>query len=303
MKIDEKVKEDTGAEFFGFNYDKMFKAVFASSNATDYNLLCQLLNEAIEEKIDKITGFIPPELASKNVKERYKRVDLLAEAAGKKINVELNSSYSEIDRVRNLNYYFAFCSEHTEAGDVYDTETLFIHVSLNYRTSMKEPLIKRYELYDKVNDCVLDPRFVYYEINVEKFAKQWYDNDMKSVRESPLLTMIGIKNKADLEKYSKEMNTSNIKESVDKLKRLNNDEKFINNITPEREVVLVENTMKKFAREEGEAIGETRGRAEEKISIILSMLENNYPLNEIAKITRLSEEEIKKICEDNKFSL
>ena len=81
--IQEENKEKNGTEFFGFNYDKIFKAIFVSSNATDYNLLCQLLNEAIEEKIDKITGFIPPVLASKNVKERYKRVDLLAEAAGK----------------------------------------------------------------------------------------------------------------------------------------------------------------------------------------------------------------------------
>ncbi len=162
MNFDKSNKEN-GTEFFGFNYDKAFKAVFVSSNETDYNLLCQLLNEDIEGKIDKINGFIPPELASKNVNERYKRVDLLAKAAGKKINVELNSSYGMIDRVRNINYYFSFCSQHTEAGDEYDTETLFIHVSLNYRTSMKEPLICRYQFYDKENDCVLDPRFIYYD--------------------------------------------------------------------------------------------------------------------------------------------
>ena len=35
------------------------------------------------------------------------------------------------------------------------------------------------------------------------------------------------------------------------MKRLNNDEEFINSISPEREVILVENTMKKFAKEEG----------------------------------------------------
>ena len=209
----------------------------------------------------------------------------------KKINVELNSCYSKIDRVRNLNYYFAFCSEHTEAGDVYDTETLFIHVSLNYRTSMKEPLIKRYELYDKVNDCVLDPRFIYYEINVEKFAKQWYDNDMKSVRENPLLTMIGIKKEEDLEKYSKQTNASNIKESVKILKRLNNDKEFINSISPEREVILVENTMKKFAREEWEAIGE----ASATLNIATNLLKQNIPIEQISLATGLSIEELKKI--------
>ena len=47
--------------------------------------------------------------------------------------------------------------------------------------------------YDKKNDCILDDRFKYYEINVEKFAKLWLDKDIKS-----FLTMIGIKNKEKL---------------------------------------------------------------------------------------------------------
>ena len=95
--------------------------------------------------------------------------------------------------------------------------------------------------------------------------------------------MIGIKNKEDLEKYSEEVDIPNVKESVDKLKRWNNDKTFINNITPEREVILVENTMKKFAREEGEAIGESRGKQTTTLEIATSMLKNNYSINEIRK--------------------
>lgn len=130
---------------------------------------------------------------------------------------------------------------------------------------------------------------------------------MKTVKENPLLTMIGIKNKKDLEKYSKQMNTSSIKESVDKLKKLNSNKKFVRHISAEREEILMENTIKKFAREEGikegetigiakgEAIGETKGIATATLNIATSMLKNNYPISEIAKITGLSEEELKKI--------
>ena len=82
--IQEKNKRKVGTEFFGFIYDAVFKEVFTSSETEDYSLLCQLLNEGIEEKIDKITKLLPPELAPKNVRERYKRVDILAEADGKK---------------------------------------------------------------------------------------------------------------------------------------------------------------------------------------------------------------------------
>lgn len=58
-------------------------------------------------------------------------------------------------------------------------------------------------------------------------------NDMKSAREKPQLTMLEIKNKEDLEKYCSDINNSNVKESVDKLKRLNKDDVFIYDITPE----------------------------------------------------------------------
>ena len=99
--------------------------------------------------------------------------------------------------------------------------------------------------------------------------------------------MIGIKNKEDLEKYSEEVDIPNVKESVDKLKRWNNDKTFINNITPEREVILVENTMKKFAREEG--------RTEEKTYIATNLLKQNIPIEQISQATGLSIEELKKI--------
>ncbi len=41
--------------------------------------------------------------------------------------------------------------------------------------------------------------------------------------------------------------------------------------------------MKKFAREEGEAIGESRGKQTTTLEIATSMLKNNYSINEIRK--------------------
>ena len=96
----------------------------------------------------------------------------------------------------------------------------------------------------------MDNHFKYYEINVEKFAKLWYDKDMKSAREKPLLTMIGIKNKDDLDRYCSDINNSSFKESVDKLKRLNKDDVFIYDITPEEEEKNIQNTERNIARRE-----------------------------------------------------
>ena len=282
-----EIKEKT---FYGFNYDKMFKAIFVGEDKKKTDLLCELLGECLETKIDRIIKFIPVELNARR-KKRYKRVDLLLEAGKRKINLELNSTYSEADKIRNMNYYFYFCSQYTIAGEKYDIESEFIHISLNYNVRKDTPLIKCYTIYDKSHDEELDSRFKYYEINVEKFAKLWYDNDIESVKKAPILTMIGIKDEEELEKYSKKMNNAIIKESVDNLKRLNNDAAFVYGLTPEEDEMLVRNTRDELVRREAL----TEGEAEGKTKIAINLLKKNYPVDEIVEITGLSKEDIEKL--------
>ena len=286
-----EIKEKT---FYGFNYDKMFKAIFVGEDKKRTDLLCELLSECLETKVDRIIKFIPIELNARR-KKRYKRVDLLLEAGKRKINLELNSTYNEEDKIRNMNYYFSFCSQYTIAGEKYDIESEFIHISLNYNVRKDTPLIKCYTIYDKSHEEELDPRFKYYEINVEKFAKLWYDNDIESVMKAPILTMIGIKDEEELEKYSKKMNNAIIKESVDNLKRLNSDAAFVYGLTPEEDEMLVRNTRDELVRREALAEGKTEGLAEGKTKIAINLLKKNYPVDEIVEITGLSKEEIELI--------
>ena len=302
-----EIKEKT---FYGFNYDKMFKAIFVGEDKKKTELLCELLSECLETKVDRIIKFIPIELNARR-KKRYKRVDLLLEAGKRKINLELNSTYSEADKIRNMNYYFSFCSQHTIAGEKYDIESEFIHISLNYNVKKDTPLIKCYTIYDKSHNEELDPRFKYYEINVEKFAKLWYDNDIESVKKAPILTMIGIKDEEELEKYSKKMNNAIIKESVDNLKRLNSDATFVYGLTPEEDELLVRNTRDEFVRREamaeglaegeakgkaeGLAEGQAKGKAEGKTEIATNLLKKDYSIEEIVEITGLTKEEIEKL--------
>ena len=269
-----EIKEKT---FYGFNYDKMFKAIFVGEDKKKTELLCELLSECLETKVDRIIKFIPIELNARR-KKRYKRVDLLLEAGKRKINLELNSTYNEEDKIRNMNYYFSFCSQYTIAGEKYDIESEFIHISLNYNVRKDTPLIKCCTIYDKSHDEELDSRFKYYEINVEKFSKLWYDNDIESVMKAPILTMIGIKDEEELEKYSKKMNNAIIKESVDNLKRLNNDAAFVYGLTPEEDEMLVRNTRDELVRREALAEGKTEGLAEGKTKIAINLLKKTILL-------------------------
>ena len=83
------------------------------------------------------------------------------------------------------------------------------------------------------------------------------------------------------------------------MKRLNKEDVFIYDITPEEEEKYIQNTEKNIARREGLKEGLEKGLAEgqkvEKESIAKKLLEANYPIDEIIKITDLSKEEVEKI--------
>ncbi len=111
--------------------------------------------------------------------------------------------------------------------------------------------------------------------------------------------MIGIKDPEELDKYSEKMAISSIKESVDKLKTLNSDKKFVYNITPEQDDILTKNTLKKIYKSEGLAEGKAEGKSEAQREMTINLLKNKYPIDEIIKITGLSKEEIKNIDLNN----
>ncbi len=106
--------------------------------------------------------------------------------------------------------------------------------------------------------------------------------------------MIGIKNKDDLEKYCSDINSSSVKENVDKLKRLNKDDVFIYDITVEEEEKYLQNTERNIARREGLAVGVAKGELNAKLNIAKKLLNNDYLINEIVEITGLSIEDVKK---------
>ena len=107
------------------------------------------------------------------------------------------------------------------------------------------------------------------------------------------------------------MNNAIIKESVDNLKRLNNDAAFVYGLTPEEDEMLVRNTRDELVRREalaeglaegkaegkteGLAEGKVEGKAEGKAEIATNLLKENYPIEKIIKVTGLTKEEIEKI--------
>ena len=127
--------------FFTAKYDRIFRSIFVNDDS--YFLLEALLSKCLNKDV-KIIKLLKTELGVNSSKERVKRLDLIAETNGQKINVELNTSFNNATRVRNFNYFTSFYSSNTMIGEVYDYKTDFIHLDLSYQMGTNAPLIDEY---------------------------------------------------------------------------------------------------------------------------------------------------------------
>lgn len=87
------------------------------------------------------------------------------------------------------------------------------------------------------------------------------------------------------------------------MKRLNKEDVFIYDITPEEEEKYIQNTEKNIARreglkeglEKGLAEGLKSGKIEAQRKMTINLLKENIPIEKIVAVTGLSEEEIEKL--------
>ena len=296
------VKTNTKQNFFSFNYDRVFKAIFCSEEARrkeDFHLLERFI---IKENI-KVLKIMSPELAVTNAKERTKRLDLLIESHGKVVHMELNTSCSLENKIRNNCFFFSFYAQNTKVGEEFDTDLMFIHISLNYGMGKTDKLIIDTNNFSDEFETVL-PNIRILHVNLDNYKKLWYDNVAKENMKGSLLTLISLKNKEDIKRYAESVDDPDVKECVDRLMILNeNTIKSFWNLTPEQENRMMQNTREKLIREKsekrglqkGKNIGLAEGLVEGKISIARNMINMNIGKEIIKSATGLSEEEIEKL--------
>lgn len=272
------------SEFISFNHDKIFKLVFANEK----ELLSNLISKCINRKIN-VLAYISSENSSNN-----EELNLLAKDEYRNIGITLYTCHNKNDRINNLNNFFKLCTQYTETLERYDSIFEFISISLDFSLSLKEPYCKCYD-YSKQIGYVSYIKNAYYEVNIPKFTKLWYDGNLNSALKNPLLTMLGINNMEDLKKYSKDVNNSNVKEAIDKVISKNTRKPFIPPVSPEREEILKINTMKKIARNEGYVEVLTNIFGKEAIKEVSDLLKKYIPVEEISNKTGFSKELIEEI--------
>ena len=89
-------------DFYNARDDKVFKAIFA--DPADTFLLETLLNLIFNTKVKNIK-FENSELLKRNVIERAKTCDFVAEIDNKKVHIELNNQYRNWLHFRNFAFF------------------------------------------------------------------------------------------------------------------------------------------------------------------------------------------------------
>ena len=134
-------KDAVQTEDLTAKYDRIFKSIFVDDK--DYTLMEALLSDCLGTKV-RVIRYLPSELSVKRVKEKVKRLDVLIEADGKYINVEIDTSVDISRKVRNFNYFTAFYSSRTAIGEKYDVKTDFIQIDLAFGIGGNNPIIDNY---------------------------------------------------------------------------------------------------------------------------------------------------------------
>ena len=283
-------------------YTARYEPIFMRS-VVKPNILKPLLEYILEKEIVELE-ILNPNLIQDYFKVRGQRLDVLVKTKEDIINVEINSNYNEEILIRNLHYIFKLASENTKRGNKYKIDNKIVQINLNFSNSKYEKC--EYLLYDKRNELILTDYIKIYNIGIDKYIKNYYNNGKKFTKGEDLIIMLDL-DKKELEELSEKSDiVDNFKEDVIKA---NEDEFVVEWISKEEEQKQYEEVMYEKGLNQGLNRGKQQGLLEgieqgieqgfkkgvkkTNINNARKMLELNMDLDMISKITGLTKEEIK----------
>lgn len=256
--------------------DPVFKMTFCTKESK-YRLI-NFLRRVYRPDIKDIV-YEPIILNEKYINTRKKFVDLLVTLdSGEIINLEVNTyTYS---KERNFCYLVNQYANVIEIGENYNL--IPQHVQLNITWGLEEgmnkgthKIVERYRVQNEeglqyVNNLEI------IEINMDKIMEGYYNKDEEIIRNYKELIMLDL----EAEELSNFIRGDEVMESIGKrIEQLNQIPKAKWIFTPEEEDIVMENTLKYEARQEGLAEGRAEGRAENQKEVAINLFKNGVNNN------------------------
>ena len=274
--------------------DDCFKSIVASPKGKE--ILEGILKQVLKKDVE-IIEFVNTELGKFNKNVKNKRTDLIVKIDGIIANVEVNTNdYIYTKYFRNFVYLVALFNRYSviEVNDgkkkkkKYDYQTNIIQVNLNFGvTDIKtDKLILENRFGNKEGHIIKN--LVSYDVFIDNIKKFCYDND--EIEQYKYLLMLDM-TLDELRSFypSDEI----IKEYGDALMKYSEDT-FIYPYSEEEEKEMLHNTELDIAYNDGVE----KGIEQKEIEMIKNFYKIGTPVEDIAKASNLSVDEVNKILKE-----
>ena len=284
---------DNNKKYYLLRHDKVFKNVFYR----DYNLLKKFLMDILSNFYENLeintVKLLNTELTKDRIYVKNKTVDILVEAAGKYINIEINIDSGFKTIYRNFFFLINALVEHIKKGENYTNIREHIQINFNFDGKSKEGFEVLQYGNLKTNKVSI-PFLKTININIDYFKDKWYNSDRPKdfYEKYKSIIVFGLdedefKGLKDDDKYMEKL-----KNDVD---TLNKDPEFYQAMTDEEDIKFQVNSSFIEGKNEGVSQGVLEGSKAKTEEIVRKMKEENISSEMIQKITGLSIEEINNI--------
>ena len=279
--------------------DIIFQAIFGEVGSE--NITKDFLEKILKRKIEKISLDKNPILRRELKDDKLGVLDIVTELDGKeKCNIEMQLIDKNNIIERMLYYWSKMYTRQIKAGDDYKKleKTIVILIAdFNIKGLEEVEYHSTWKIIEtnSVKKLILTDKFELDIIELSKIKGRENEKDQ-------LLDWLIFLENPESERVARKMEENeNLKEAVEKLDRISEDEKMQRIIELREKAIRDEHAIYDKGLddgiEKGIQKGKEKGAKEEKIKIVKSMLKENMDIEIIIKITGLTKEEIEKLKE------
>ena len=298
--------EKTLKKFYNLKYDLVFKNVLF--DGSDLELSSQFLSKIARKEI-KVLRIENTELPNQKVSDRNKHVDILLYTTDGYYHLEMNPRYVEYLHERNFLYACNIITQKHRKGQTLNRTK---YTQINFTFGLKNGGDSEVYNVQSISNKRFVQNFEIIEINMDTVMKYWYNQKKLEIEQYKYLIILGL-NEEGLKRVSS--NDKHLEKIYEGVVKMNSEHRFVALMSREEDREMCHYMDLDIARrkgrdegiqegietgrlegiEEGRLTGMEEGKNTEKIETVIRMYKNKLSINDIAKISELSIENIHSI--------
>ena len=289
----EQPKQDKKIKRYSPKMDIIFQAIFGEVGSE--NITKDFLEKILKRKIEKISLDKNPILRRELKDDKLGVLDIVTELDGKeKCNIEMQLIDKNNIIERMLYYWSKMYTKQIKAGDDYKKleKTIVILIAdFNIKGLEEVEYHSTWKIIEtnSVKKLILTDKF---ELDIIELLKI---KGRENEKDQLLDWLIFLENPESERVIRKMEENENLKETVEKLDRISEDEKMQRIIELREKAIRDEHAIYAKGVDDGIEKGITKGAKQEKLQIAENMLKEGTSIEFIEKVTGLTKEEIEKI--------